>query len=774
MADEVLERSPGEANASAGYQFARTTGWPSLKDLWCALMSPLQLQPRSLRVELAPMFMVFAFALMIYGITTPREIALEDDGLFLMNLYSFGVGHPPGYPLYTLLGSPFFHLLPDFLSPAYRGHMFSGFAGAVACMAIYMITAQLVRNRFCAVAAGMAYAVSEAFWSQAIIAEVYTLNAAIYFWVMALCLRYGAYRPGQDIRSHRMLYVVIAFIYGLGLTNHWPLMGLGGVALLLLVISQWRSLLRRMPVGLVFLALGLLPYLWMVLRSHSETLINFYGPIYTLKELFFYIMRDGYAQVDNQAGVGLPEKIQFAMFFAGETGRQITLLGIAIAMLGWITMLRTTAHCALAVVFFIGWFMTGMLLVILIDFKTEFIWFSAFRVYHLLSYGIVAILFGYGLAWLGDWVRNRLPVRAGRFAAPGMTAVAAIAVVSGSVAVHWHQNDRSDYTWARDLALYRLAAVEPNTLLFTFDDLDLPVGYLNMVERVRPDIEVFNDQALVFNNRFFSPFYLEKERIRQLSEYIIQTDPRPVYYHPYRQEFFDTPKQGSDLLGFWRRVNRDDDTDRIVLSESLRYWAENNLAVGEYSDRWTKQQAQGVISTLIGLINQAAQRGYQLSPEWIEVIEQAYNQNPLTHMSMLWHAALNGRIGQARAHNELRWINQLFEKKEEVIFDNKVWTDVLYLKAQMLRKYPELSEIDPELAYEETLLETLDYTFHRLSMEALASYYRSKFRHDDMLKLLTDRFPDISVSPVYVRQLHNLILREKKEGKLLAPVIQFT
>ena len=37
----------------------------------------------------------------------PRSVALEDDALFVLSSYFLGVEHPPGYPLFTLIGHLF-------------------------------------------------------------------------------------------------------------------------------------------------------------------------------------------------------------------------------------------------------------------------------------------------------------------------------------------------------------------------------------------------------------------------------------------------------------------------------------------------------------------------------------------------------------------------------------------------------------------------------------------------------------------------------------------
>ncbi|MCY4325827.1 MAG: DUF2723 domain-containing protein, partial [Betaproteobacteria bacterium] len=589
------KKASGKAAAAAAAETTLLLGAPAPIRPWRNFDQPILIVQRQWSQEVAPMLLVFFSAFLLYALTAPRSVTLEDDGLFLMNLEHWGVCHPPGYPLYSLLGPSFYHLMPDFIAPALRGHLFSGFCAAVAASAVYAIVIQLVRSRLIVVIAGCALAASDVFCTQAIIAEVYTLNAMMYFIVMAMCLRYaGADARESSGRGHLYLYCAIAFVYGLGLSNHWPLLGLGSIGLLLMVISQWRNLLARMPFGGICLLIGLLPYTFLIWRSQTDAPLNFYGPLDSLEQLRFYVTRGGYSGVDNQSGVGLEEKLAFTRFLSNEFLWQFTPLGLALAIAGFVAMLRSRVHSWLACSLFVSWFMAGPLLIILIDFQNEFIWFSAFRVYHLLSYGITAIWLAYGLAWLVDFLRSRL--QSGL--APHACGVSLGAtVIAASLAVHWHRNDRSEYFWARDLAMYKLGSVEPGTHLFTFDDLDLPVGYLSYVEYVRPDVTVYNDQALVFGNRPYSPFLPDSQKKLVLQKFAEEIQ-APIYYHPNRLDLFSSQTNGSDFLGFWRRLNRATNESRVVLSDSLLLWLENALdSSGKISDRWTRQQNSGLIET---------------------------------------------------------------------------------------------------------------------------------------------------------------------------------
>ena len=515
---------------------------------------PISVMQRNWREEWPHLLMVFLFAFGLYALTTPRVVALEDDGLFLMNMHYFGVAHPPGYPLYTILGGIFYHLFP-FGTPAFKGHLFSGFAAAVACSALYASAILLTRGRVFGYLAGMSYAASMTFWSQAIIAEVYTLNSMMFFITLALCIMYASHRGDHRDKFHFRLFCAIAFVYCLGVTNHIPLIGLAGLGLGVLVFSQIRNIIRRVPYGAIFALLAMFPYLFMYWRSHSGSISTFYGPIENWDQFLFYILRKGYVGVDNQEHVGLADKIAFIKFLSNKMLWEFTPAGLAFVVIGFVSMLFSR-YVWVALALFITWFTGSFLLIGLIDFKAEFIWFSAFRVYPLIPYGVMALWLAVGAAWCVDRI-PKISIDARKIVGVG----AIVLVVGSSIAVHSKVNNRKDYRWAHDFATFKLNSLEPGASFFSFDDLDVPVMYLRYVENVRPDTTVYNDQGLVLGNRLFPPLVpdhpipnnptiVSKYNIIQkyINEKITNT---PIYYHPNRTELYRNDKYGSDFMGFF-------------------------------------------------------------------------------------------------------------------------------------------------------------------------------------------------------------------------------
>jgi len=227
--------------------------------------------PLNLKKQWPHLVVVFVALFGLYAYSAPRTVTLEDDGLFIMSSYFLGIDHPPGYPLLTLLGK-LFTLLPVG-SIALRVHLLSAFFGALTCVALWLVVRALVADAVSAYTGAVLYGLSATFWSQAIIAETYTLNTFFFFCLFYLALVFLA------TKNLRVLYV-FAGVFGLSLANHWPLMLLSTPCLVLLLLPARREVLRASPrmLAIAFVAC-VLPYLWMVVRSRMDPEISFYGPI---------------------------------------------------------------------------------------------------------------------------------------------------------------------------------------------------------------------------------------------------------------------------------------------------------------------------------------------------------------------------------------------------------------------------------------------------------------------------------------------------------------
>ena len=579
-------RAPGPAQAgpaaagavSAGPGAPLRPGQPDLAALAAAVLGPLAL----------------------YVATLPRTVVLEDDGLFLMAGADLGVAHPPGYPLYTLIVHLFTRL--PFGDAAFLGHLSSAVLGALACGAVYGCARLLRASPVPALAAAWLFGVSEQFWSQALIAEVYTLNALLFFATWALVLL-GA----RDPRPRWPLWCA-AVAWGAGLANHWPLIVLATPGLLLALLPVWRAVLPRLPRLLgAALVTAALPYGWMVWLSQQAPFISFYGAIDTWSDLWFFVSREGYSGVDVSPSAGWIDRASFLGWFAADLVRQTTLPGFALALLGLGALARAGGHAAIAaagsgLLALLG---NSVVLILLPGFDFDEFWLGVFRPYPLVCYGVAAVWAAVGLQWLLNrppgWAAARQPALAAAARLPGaarrpaaLAALAGAAMVAVSAAASWRANDRAGSDFAERHAQVVFDLLPPDAALFVYGDGLGPLGYYRYVEERRPDVALYSSQGLVFGNRLFDPFMPAEERASARDRFVGSTD-RAVFLLP---DFDIYPRgRGIGHHGFLLEVLPEGPEDRVDLTRDERgerYFLE--LLDRPPTDRWERSRRNRLLS----------------------------------------------------------------------------------------------------------------------------------------------------------------------------------
>ena len=262
-------------------------------------------------------------ALILYVVAlAPTVATVFDDSLeFQVVLPTLGIAHPTGYPLYTLLGG-LFSLLPVG-DDAFRVNLLSAVAGAATIGVMFLVSRQLGSSRLAAAAMSFVFAVSSTWWSQATIAEVYTLHGLFVALILLLTLM------GNGTRSPWL-----ALVFGLSLAHHRTTLLLApGVAVYLL----WNDpgVLRR-PRDLLMLAgaflLPLLFYAWLPLRglttssldgTYTNTLQGFLRHV--LASDYGSFLRDNPLAIDRTADYPLTLMLS-----------QVGLAGILLGLAGWL------------------------------------------------------------------------------------------------------------------------------------------------------------------------------------------------------------------------------------------------------------------------------------------------------------------------------------------------------------------------------------------------------------------------------------------------------
>ncbi|MFW5941182.1 MAG: DUF2723 domain-containing protein [Chloroflexota bacterium] len=210
-------------------------------------------------------------AFLIYLSTLAPGLAWDyhgaDGAELITAAVTLGVPHPPGYPLYVLLGR-LVSALP-IGTVAYRFNLFSALciSGAVAlcsATALYMLTQIIPRTDLesrsarmpivAATTAGLVLALAPLVWQQALIAEVYGLNLLFVSAFLFQLLRKGNEHNGW----------LAGLLLGLAVTSHLTSLFMAPLALLGTTRARWPHLAAGA-------AVGVFPYLLLPLLAPVES-----------------------------------------------------------------------------------------------------------------------------------------------------------------------------------------------------------------------------------------------------------------------------------------------------------------------------------------------------------------------------------------------------------------------------------------------------------------------------------------------------------------------
>ena len=295
---------------------------------------------------------VFLFVFALYLRTlSPTVLYLQDPKLLdavmvQMQVAVLGITHPTGYPTYLMMTHLFTYLPVG--DPAYRVNLGSAFYAALAVVVVYITGLMLAKRVVAATAGALAFGLGAAIWSQAVIAEVYTLNALLVAATVGVLLLWRARRRDRYL-------LLSAFLMGLCLTNHLTsgLLLPAGVLLVALVDRGKLKDVGLLLKGAGLFVLGLTPYLYLPLRAAMDPPMDANNP--TTFGRFWYVVSGG--NLTSSFFSFGPAELPGRMLFYGEHLLQnVPFLVVMVALTGGvIVFLRDRAAGIFLGFLFFGW-----------------------------------------------------------------------------------------------------------------------------------------------------------------------------------------------------------------------------------------------------------------------------------------------------------------------------------------------------------------------------------------------------------------------------------
>ncbi len=286
-------------------------------------------------------------AFVVYWLTLTHTITWQhngaDSGDLVTAAFVYGIPHPPGYPLYTLLA--FFFARNPWFEPAHGVAIFSALMASASVFALARAASQTFevgdaehRMRhsevFIAPLAALAFAFAPLLWSQAIIPEVYALNLFFVALILWCCVT----------NDSRRVYIA-ALAFGLGMAHHLSILLLlpGAWIALQPTRKQWRALF-------LFLA-PLLFYLYLPLAALPNPPVKWGDPV-TLERFVWLVTAELYRPY--LFGVNGAEMLSRFAFAARELLAQFTIVGVALIVWGALQMAMTRRRIFFALLFMLA------------------------------------------------------------------------------------------------------------------------------------------------------------------------------------------------------------------------------------------------------------------------------------------------------------------------------------------------------------------------------------------------------------------------------------
>lgn len=452
-----------------------------------------------LSAKLIVALITFCGAMGSYLTTFARNVTLVDSGELILASAKLGVAHPPGTPLYTLLGY-LFAKLPWGSVAARLSFMSSLFAAltatliALSTIELKQILTQLasdnVKNKenfkkeeawdwvgiyIIPIAVGWVGAFSVTIWYYASVAEVYTLNISLVALILYLMLIW--YKTGQN-----WLIPTAAAIYGLALGVHHVtvLLTLPAIAVFVWRIAGLKIFFTR-PVALAFLAVffGVSIYWYLPLAASQSPILNWGNPV-NWQKFYWHISAKQYQVNLFSANSELLSR-EFN-YFSKLALRQFTIPGLIVALMGIVVLWQRQKALFLL-----------LINLIFFDLAYSFCYEIAEDkdAYYLTTNLALLLAMAIGFNWLYEKACNYNH----RLALVVVVIIALLPILN--FIFHYTESNRRNYLIARDFVENTMRGVASGGLLLTLDwQFYSPYLYMHHIENFRPDAIVIDINLL--------------------------------------------------------------------------------------------------------------------------------------------------------------------------------------------------------------------------------------------------------------------------------------
>jgi len=395
--------------------------------------------------------------LMIYLTTTCRSVWIGDSGEFSLALKTLGICHPPGYPLFTLLGR-FFVMFMPFIRVTFAANIYNVLIASATAVVVYYLFNKYLSSPAAAIFS-LLWALSPLVWTETAGVEVYALNILL----IALTLLAAE-------SNHKRKWIMASYLFGLSLTNHPTALVILPALIYLFVKDRAYRIIKLYP--FIFAAIGLAGslYLYLLIRSACEPLANWGNP-HNIRLLIDHMTLAQYSGWIEHSWDNIALSIKLAYWSLLKSwGWPGLILAVAGIVIGYIAC-RSRTIIALSI----------LAALLLLSSSHQALNYEPFYLPAMLA-GL--ILIGNVVAWLERKLKSGVALYA--LFALGMAACLVLLIRN------YNQMDKSTYTLSEDYSRHLLDTANDGILLTAGDINSFTTLYLRYVENYKPQVEVYD------------------------------------------------------------------------------------------------------------------------------------------------------------------------------------------------------------------------------------------------------------------------------------------
>ena len=343
---------------------------------------------------------MLSFALYIY--TLSPSVYGGDSGDLTSSVFSLGVAHPSGYPLYIILGRLVTELIPDTFSFSWQLGALSATLASFSLVFFNKAVYIFCKNKLATLISTSALAVSYPFWLFAITQEVFALH------VLLLSLIF--FIVSKIYESKKTLYLnYLAFLVGLSLTNNQSIILFFPPVFLFLTLTFCRDLfkLKTIFTMIIFFMLGLVPYIYIPFAAAQFPQVN-WGFAVNWENFTHLITREEYGWNPLSGGVDRVSITSSLWAFVDYWKYYIGWLFILTCSLGFSYLIKRKLY-RLLILISLSFFLSGPFYVAYANTPLKnFLTIAILEKFFLANFFSAMYLFPFGIIFLHESLRTHL------------------------------------------------------------------------------------------------------------------------------------------------------------------------------------------------------------------------------------------------------------------------------------------------------------------------------------------------------------------------------